>query len=130
MSHLRALLLILVAAFLPLVNGCASDLRPYRDGKGDLGGVEGVIVDATGRGVRNTTITVLSGDPLPQQLGVATTDNSGRFTVEKLPAGNERVVRAERMGTAARLSAIRRHVSIVGGKIRDLGEIELKAGGE
>ena len=108
--------------------GCASDLRPSRDGKADTGGVEGVVVDNAHRGIPNTNITVLTSDPIPRELGAATTDYAGRFLVERLPPGDGRVLRAVKAATVARLRATREHIAIVGGKVRDLGEIELKAG--
>jgi hypothetical protein len=110
--------------------GCASDLRPSRDGKPDTGGVEGVIVNNAHRGIRNTNITILTNDPIPRELGAATTDYAGRFVIERIPAGNDRVLRAQKTGTASVLRATRRHLSIAGGKVRDLGEIELTAGGQ
>ena len=108
--------------------GCASDLRPSRDGKPDTGGVEGVVVDNAHRGIPNTNITVFTSDPIPRELGAATTNYAGRFLIERLPAGNGRVLRAQKAATVARLRAKVEHLTIVGGKIRDLGEIELKAG--
>jgi hypothetical protein len=50
--------------------------------------------------------------------------------IERLPPGNDRVLRAQKTGTLARLGATRQHISIVGGRVRDLGEIELTAGGQ
>jgi hypothetical protein len=118
--------LLLVAGL--LLAGCASDLRPSRDGRPDTGGVEGVIVDNAHRGIRNTNVTVLTNDPIPRELGAATTDYAGRFVIERLPPGNDRVLRAQKSATATILRATRQHVSIVSGKVRDLGEIELTAG--
>jgi hypothetical protein len=121
--------LVLIAGLL-LVAGCASDLRPSRDGKPDTGGVEGVVVDNAQRGIRNTNVTILTDDPIPRELGAATTDYAGRFLIERLPPGNDRVLRAQKTGTGAKLGATRQHISIVGGKVRDLGEIELTAGNQ
>jgi hypothetical protein len=112
-----------------VATGCASDLRPSRDGKADMGGVEGVIVDNAHRGIPNTNITIFTGDAIPRELGAATTDYAGRFVIERLPAGNDRVLRAQKSATATMLRATRAHLTIVGGKVRDLGEIELTAGG-
>jgi hypothetical protein len=111
-----------------VATGCASDLRPSRDGKPDTGGVEGVVVDNAHRGIPNTNITVLTSDPIPRELGAATTDYAGRFLIERLPPGSGRVLRAQKAATVARLRATREHLTIIGGKVRDLGEIELKAG--
>jgi hypothetical protein len=121
---------MLAAALLPIATGCASDLRPSRDGKPDTGGVEGVVVDNAHRGIRNTNVTIFTNDPIPRELGAATTDYAGRFVIERLPPGNDRVLRAQKTGTLARLGATRQHISIVGGRVRDLGEIELTAGGQ
>jgi hypothetical protein len=130
MPYPRFLVLIMTAALLPIASGCASDLRPSRDGKPDTGGVEGVVVDNAHRGIRNTNVTVLTNDPIPRQLGAATTDYAGRFVIERLPAGNDRVLQAQKIGPAARVGATRQHISSVGGKVRDLGEFELRAGGQ
>ena len=111
-----------------VLGGCASDLRPSRDGNPDTGGVEGVVVDNAHRGIPKTSVTVFTSDPIPRELGAATTDYAGRFLIERLPPGNDRVLRALKAATVARLRATREHLTIVGGKIRDLGEIELTAG--
>lgn len=110
------------------VIGC-SNLRPTRDGNPATGSVEGVVVDSAGRGVPRAVVTVYTSDVPPQELASGTTDAGGRFTVEKIPPGANRVVRAVRAGRAVSIRATRTGVSITGGRTRDLGTLELSAGG-
>src|SRR5688500_205145 len=106
--------------------GCAN-LGPTRDGKADGGGVEERVVDSGGAGVRGVTVAVLTGDEPPRELASATSDVNGRFVVERIPPGRGRVVRATKAGRGLAMQARVEGLNVVGGRVRDVGVIELKA---
>jgi hypothetical protein len=125
--HCRILPAALVVACVIMI-GCSA-LKPTRDGNPATGSVEGRVVDAAGIGVPNATVAVLTPDLPPRELASATSDARGDFVVEKIPPGADRIVRATKIGRAVQTRATRSHVEVVGGKSRDVGTLELKAGG-
>jgi hypothetical protein len=89
-----ALLAALVLALLPApgLHARAPDGGPRADtgASTSSGGVEGRVRDADGRPLRGVAVLVTSPDARPDEevrLGAATTDETGYFRIQPLPAG-------------------------------------------
>jgi hypothetical protein len=116
----------LALSLLVLTTGC-STLKPSRDGNPATGSVQGRVVDAAGKGIPNAIVSVLTPDTPPRELASATSNYNGDFTVERIPPGDDRVVRATKIGRAVTTRGTRERVNVTGGRTRDVGTIELKA---
>jgi hypothetical protein len=102
------------------VGGCAA----MRGSDKGPGGVTGRVVDAAHVGVRGVVVTVVTPGE-PKELGSATTDGNGQFTVEKVPAGTGLAVVAVRPTSRVGVRARKEGVTVRGGRVTDLGEIPL-----
>jgi hypothetical protein len=115
--------ILLVTAALGFLGGCSM----FLGSETGFGGVSGVVVDHTHTGVRNATVSIAAGGPPPQVLATARTNIRGEFTIDKVPAGHNLRVTATKTFTARGVQGHKDDVRVSGGRVTDVGEIEIGA---
>ena len=68
-----------------------------------IGSIVGIAVDARGNGVEDVTMTVCRKKAPAEAIASATTEAGGKFTVEKVPVGDDLVVRSREKEPTRRL---------------------------
>jgi hypothetical protein len=90
------------------------------------GTIMGVAVDVEGKGVEEVAVSVALSKDEARPIGTATTDAQGRFSIDKVPSGENLVVKAVKKNSLLGVCGEKRQVSIEPGKTTDIGNIELK----
>ena len=121
MSSIR-ILLTLSSLF---VVGCSANSA--RNADAQTGRVDGVVIDASRRGIRGATVTVLAPGSPPTQLAVATSGPDGKFTLDRVPPAKALAVQASKNSQFLYLAGQKQRVTVNPGKTTNIGQIELKA---
>ena len=93
---------------------------------GALGSIVGVAVNADGKGVEDVAVSVYREEDAAEAVATATTEANGKFTFEKVPAGDDFVVRAALKKSLFGICGQKEHVVVQAGRTRNVGKIELK----